>query len=313
MTSGQPAGPFIDPLGKSLVAPMHDPTILVDDDEAKTPYLVYGHKEDGGYRIAQLNEDMISLAETPKLIEINGKEWEDAPNWMDKSYIFKHKGTYYLSWGRDYAVSDKAYGPYTCKGAVGEGHNLNEFAHGSFFWWKGQFYHVWCYYVNPARKYRETIMTYCHFDNAGNIITDTDFLDDHFEYGVARYHANWKKIQAEWFYSKSEEATKNFISGRNLELTNLIGNSWVCYQNVAFPGNSGSFEAWIRCAGTGKLEIRLDSPEGEKVTEIELSDTKGNYQSFKGEIKVAEGERDIFLIPKGELMISLDYFSFGIK
>lgn len=74
MTSVTPSGPFIDPLNKPLVSPMHDPTILIDDDAYKTPYLVYGDKENGnGFHIAKLNTDMISLAETPKLIKINGK------------------------------------------------------------------------------------------------------------------------------------------------------------------------------------------------------------------------------------------------
>ena len=103
MTADSPTGPFKDALGKPLIAPMHDPTILIDDDE--TPYIIYGDKEGGGYHIARLNEDMISLAEKPKPIEINGEEWESAPNWMDKNYLFKHLDTYYLSWGSFYATS----------------------------------------------------------------------------------------------------------------------------------------------------------------------------------------------------------------
>ena len=38
MSAPTPIGPFTDSLGEALVAPMHDPTILQDDDANKTPY-----------------------------------------------------------------------------------------------------------------------------------------------------------------------------------------------------------------------------------------------------------------------------------
>lgn len=105
MQANQPEGKYTDALGKPLVAPMHDPTILVDDNMRQTPYLVYGDKEGGGYHIARLNKNMVSLAEKPRPIAIEGEAWQNAPTWMDKNYIFKHRDTYYLSWGRDYAIS----------------------------------------------------------------------------------------------------------------------------------------------------------------------------------------------------------------
>lgn len=56
-------------------------------------------------------------------------------------------GIYYLSWGTDYATSTNIYGPYQSVGRTGQGFGLGPFAHGSFFEWKGQLYHVWCYYL----------------------------------------------------------------------------------------------------------------------------------------------------------------------
>ena len=46
------------------------------------------------------------------------------------------------------------------------------------------------------------MMTYCHFDDQGHIVTDTDFLNQHFATGVGHYDAGWSKIEAEWFYEK---------------------------------------------------------------------------------------------------------------
>ena len=183
LVADNPAGPFSDPRGDYLVSPMHDPTVLVDDDAA---YLVYGDKA-GDFCIARLGDDMISLAESPQPIAINGAEWEQAPEWQDKNYLFKKDGLYYLSWGQDYAVSSSPYGPYTCVGAVGQGHSLDFFAHGSFFNWRGQDYHIWCRYLREGYKYRDCILSFCHLvDN--RIITDTKFLDLHFARKVSGNH-----------------------------------------------------------------------------------------------------------------------------
>jgi len=171
MSADRPEGPYRDVLGSPLVAPLHDPTILIDDDPARTPWMLYGEKSVGGYQLVRLNTDMVSVAEGPYTVRIRGREWEDAPEWMDKNYLFKRDGLYYLSWGRDYAVSETIQGPYNCVGAVGHGEGLNEFAHGSFFHWRGQDYHVWCRYLRPGYKFRELVLRPCRI-GAGRIVTD---------------------------------------------------------------------------------------------------------------------------------------------
>ena len=55
MQSKSPSGPFKDALGKALVAPMHDPTIL--RDKAQKSYIVYGDKEGGGFHVASSLSD----------------------------------------------------------------------------------------------------------------------------------------------------------------------------------------------------------------------------------------------------------------
>ena len=262
MSSDSPTGPFTDALGKPLVSPMHDPTIFTDDDENKTPYIVYGDKTDS-YYIARLNEDMISVAESPKPIEIHSELWDKAPKWMDKNYLFKYKDTYYLSWGRDYATSKNVYGPYKDGGSVGMGHHLNELAHGSFFWWKGQFYHVWCYYLKNGFKFRESIITYCHIDDNGKIVTDTNFLDNHFKNGVGQYDASWEKIEAEWYYEISEGIEKKGTREHGFSLTSLKDKSWIKYANVHFLDHQQRLQLTFKNSkGKGKIEIREGSLSG---------------------------------------------------
>lgn len=299
MVSDSPTGPFKDALGKALVSPMHDPTVFMDDDKQKTPYLIYGDKAGGGFHIAALNDDMISLSERPKPIQIRGKEWEHAPEWMDKNYLFKHGDTYYLSWGRDYAISKDIYGPYESVGSVGNGHNLNEFAHGSFFGWKGQMYHIWCYYIKQGYKFRESIITYCHFDEDGKIVTDTGFLDAHFANGVGQYNASWNTIEAEWYYEISEGITKKGNKEKGFVLTHLRHGDWVRFANVTFDKAFDKFVANASLKGKkGRIEIRMGSPEGDVLGKVKLRPAAA-VKEFKGRIKDYKGTTDLYLVFKG--------------
>ncbi len=316
MVGDSPVGPFKGALGKPLVAPMHDPTILIDDDAGKTPYIIYGHKEGGGYHIAKLNNNMISLAETPKPISITGEDWENAPIWMDKNYLFKYDSTYYLSWGQDYAVSNNIYGPYHGAGAVGHGHGLNNFAHGSFFWWKGQFYHTWCRYQRPGYKFRETLITYCHFDDEGKIITDTDFLDQHFSNGVGQYNAAWPKIEAEWYYQisgnhiqKQGNRTDGFV------LSNIKENDWLMFANVSFDKKYNKLIAKIaHTVENGFIEIRTDSITGELAGKIKLQSSKKSdaFQEVHCTLSDIVGKKDVYLkfIGLKQGTVTLDWLSF---
>jgi hypothetical protein len=315
MSSSSPAGGFKDALGKPLVAPMHDPTILIDDDLNKTPYLIYGDKEGGGFHITKLNDDMISVAETPKPIQIIGDAWENAPHWMDKNYIFKHQETYYLSWGRDYATSKNIYGPYTCTGSVGNGYNLSELAHGSFFNWKGQFYHIWCYYLKKGFKFRESIITYCHMDDNGKIVSDTSFLDKHFGNGVGQYNASWDKIEAEWFYEISKGIQKAGTKDKGFILTNIKDNDWIRFAHVNFDKTYQKIIANIAFIGRkGTLEIRTNAPNGKCIgsVKIDSKNYNNNFQNIACKIDQVVGNQDIYLRFKGSenSSLQLDWIEF---
>lgn len=313
MKSNSPTGLFKDALGKPLVKPLHDPTIFIDDDKNKTPYMVYGDKSDA-YYVVKLNEDMISTAETPKAITIEGEAWEQAPEWMDKNYLFKYKDTYYLSWGREYATSKTIYGPYKTAGAFGKGHHLDEFAHGSFFWWKGQFYHVWCYYIEQGFKFRESIISYCHIADDGAIVTDTAFLDQHFQNGVGQYSASWDKIEAEWFYEKSSEVLKTGSKEEGFKLSNIKNNGWVKYANVNFSDQVSEIELALKnIEGKGEIEIRTGSLDGEILAKIEVKRHKNKTsQIVSSSIKNVSGKKDIYFKFVGDekFKVALDYFKF---
>ncbi|OAV45802.1 1,4-beta-xylanase [Lewinella sp. 4G2] len=316
MTGPTPAGPFRDVLGQPLVAPRHDPTAFIDDDAGNTPYLLYGDKE-VSFRIARLNENMTSLAETPRPLTITGEEWAQAPEWMDKSYLFKYQDTYYLSWGRDYATSDNVYGPYVGRGPVGIGHHLNQYAHGSFFWWKGQFYHVWCYYLQQGKKYRETIISYAHFTNDGRLVTDTGFLDAHFANGVGRYDAGWDRIEAEWYYEipTATSATKQDAPGAGFQVANLQAGDWLRYANVDFSKGVTESTACLSSTEVGtRIEVRIDGIDGEKLGEILVPATGGAdaFRAVSTAVSPINGVHDLYLTVVGgdKGGVGLDWFGF---
>lgn len=83
MVADTPVGPWRDPLGKPFLAEGFVPTKTPDpglfkDDDGEC-YVVFGTFD---FYIARLNEDMISLAETPRKINIINLE---APYGKDKT------------------------------------------------------------------------------------------------------------------------------------------------------------------------------------------------------------------------------------
>ncbi|MFC3443738.1 family 43 glycosylhydrolase [Sphingobium rhizovicinum] len=118
--SDTPFGPWRDPLGKPMIAKgqvntaSRDPGILQDVDGVN--YIVFGTFD---FYIARLNEDMISLAEAPRLIEINNKEGPfGLGKTDDKPFLHRRGNYYYLSWGTYYGMSKSPYGPFDCKGPL---------------------------------------------------------------------------------------------------------------------------------------------------------------------------------------------------
>lgn len=80
MVSRDPGKGFRDALGHPLLPEgltptrSYDPAVFIDDDEQASPYIVFGTPvwaNGDSYYIARLNEDMISLAETPRKLLLN--------------------------------------------------------------------------------------------------------------------------------------------------------------------------------------------------------------------------------------------------
>ena len=231
--SDSPTGPFVDALGKPLLpkdlteTAQYDPTVFVDPD-TDVPYIIWGGGM--GYYIARLQEDMISLAEDPRQILVDGKL-----AWDDKSFIHKKNGLFYLTWASWYATSESIYGPYTTRGNVGISED-----HGSWFEWNGQDFYAYTI-LDPYRFYRSTGLCYVHYRANGEIVAD-DLIA---EYGVGLYDAEWRKIKAAW-YMKGVHVSKldNIWGGFDVSVQN---GSELYYPNVYGLEKKSKIWFWANC------------------------------------------------------------------
>lgn len=313
-----PDGIYEDILGKPLLPNYltptreYDPCCFIDDDPHQTPYIVFGWWDSRGteryFQIAKLNEDMMSLAEKPRPIKITGVEYN-----LDKPNLHKHGDLYYISMGSLYATSTNVYGPYTYRGQVGSTFGLGLRAHGNFKEWNGQWYHVWCRYVKPPFRYRESLMTYLHYKDNGEMVADEQFLEKHFSAGVGQYDANWDKIEAEWYFRKSELVSKKESLAGGFEMRVLSERSFLFYPNVRnIPANATiGFHVSSVSAGCS-IEVRDGSETGAILGTCTVPHTGGwdQFRNLSCSLHNQPGRHSLCLTFKGqaEELVRLDWF-----
>jgi arabinoxylan arabinofuranohydrolase len=324
VVADSPIGPWESPLGSEPLMEGRDPGVFMDDDGKA--YLLTGVWD---YSIAELGEDMISLAEEPKNIEIlnprgpynhDGKNSEEPTD--DKPYLHKHKGKYYLSWGCYYAMSDFVYGPYTYKGCFivedrtdpefrGGEAGLTHDRHGSFFQWNNQSYFN-CNDLssNGAHKFwRNTIIMYIHYRDNGEI--EPVYIN---RIGVGQYDAAAGPIEAENYY-KAVAAEKHQNMEDGFELRGLHAASSLVYSNVMNLSENckATFRIWSENPGGGLIEVWSEGDESQLLGTCEFPETRGKYKTVKCRLKNKAEKQSIRLVFKGagSELLRLDRMSFN--
>lgn len=284
VTGNTPAGPWKDPLGRPLIpkgltpTAERDPGILMDDDGSN--YIVFGTWD---YYIAKLNDDMISLAESPRLIQLDRKFGPYGEGKTDdKPFLHKRAGVYYLSWGCFYAMSNSPYGPFYYKGSIinleytapdFRTDNLVHDRHGSFFQFHGQ----WYYACNDQsqkgsqRYYRNSILSYVHYCENGEIAPVRIR-----SLGVGRYDAAQGIVEAEDFFKIEGGSVRECPAG-GFEVRGLTDRSFLLYPNIENVPQRAKLILRLssRAGGTGKIEIRERDREGELLGRAVIPDSGG--------------------------------------
>ena len=291
-----PVGPWKEALGKPLLTSNLTPTHEYDMaifEENEEHYIFFGVWD---YYVAKLNDDMISLAETPKKIIINnprgpynrdGKN-KDMPT-DDKPFVHKYNGKYYLSWGCFYAISDNLYGPYDYidtiikESSFAKGYDAPTWPngylqgrHGSFFEWHNQWYFVYCDISQTGNRYfRDAFISYVHYKENGEM--DVIRVDG---VGVGQYDANNGSIEAEdYFKANNVYKTENTIGG--FSINSKENNGFVTYPNIQNLKAKSTIEFEILSKTDTEIEVRDGSPTGKLLAMCKF--TANNTKAFKKE------------------------------
>ena len=327
MVADNPGGPWSDPLGKPLLSenltPTHEYDLGIFQDTSGEYYIVFGVWD---YYIARLNEDMISLAESPREIEIynpRGPYNPDGSNTErptdDKPFLHMYKGNYYLSWGCFYAMSDNVYGPYDFKGSIIEEESFSpgyahptwpngfrQGRHGSFFEWHNQWYFAYCDISQTGNRYfRDTFISYIHYKSNGEM--EIIRVDGN---GVGEYNANLT-IQAEDYFAASS-IEKLQSSDGGFCVADIDNNDYLIYNNIRELYSKSRINLNFICHRSAYVEIRKDNPEGPLLTSSELQRTK-QKQIVSLKLHGLSDMENICILFKGEGhdLIEFDSFSFN--
>ncbi len=352
-----PLGPWKDPIGKALltgrspgcegVVWCFDPAVLVDDDGSAYIYFGGGVPNDGKNgeqnnpktaRVAKLGADMISIDGEAKEI--------DAPCMFEDGGIFKYNDKYYYSYCSNfikphkegypgygsicYMVSDDPMGPFTYAGEIfsnpsvwfGTGGNN----HHATFVYEGKSYFI--YHAQTVSKalgaqkgYRSTHIDKIEMNKDGSIRPIKGTYA-----GIPQLHEMnpYQRIEAEtiaWNAGvKARPCNEGgaLFEGYNMMLTDLQDGDWTSVSQLNFTDGAGEFKVSAASAKGGKIEVRLDSPEGALIGMADVPATGGEdvYQTVTCKVGNVTGTRNIFLIFRGsetENIMNVDYFQFTEK
>lgn len=327
MVSVSPSGPWKDPLGKPLLSAemtaTHEYDMGIFEDKKGDFYIVFGVWD---YYIAKLNEDMLSLAEKPRKIEIknpqgpynlDGKNTEKPTD--DKPFLHSYNGKIYLSWGCFYAMADNVYGPYDYKGSIVEKESFSpgydaptwptgfkQGRHGSFFEWHNQWYFAYCDISQTGNRYfRDTFISYVHYKPNGEMaLIRVDGI------GVGEYDANNGKIEAEDYFKASGTSKKMNANG-GFSVTDIDEGDFLVFPNIKGLEQKTKIEMNLVKVKKSTIEIREDSPTGQLIASYKLNKSgKEGINSF--DIPSQMSTRDLCFVFKGRGsdLVQLDWISF---
>jgi hypothetical protein len=330
MVSDSPSGPWKDPLGKPLLSsektPTHEYDMGIFEDTKGDFYIVFGVWD---YYIAKLNEDMISLAEKPRKIEIknprgpynlDGKNNEKPTD--DKPFIHSYNGKFYLSWGCFYAMSDNVYGPYNYTGSIIEKESFapgydaptwptgfKQGRHGSFFEWHNQWYYAYCD-ISPTgnRYFRDTFISYVHYKPNGEMaLIRVDGI------GVGEYDANNGKIEAEdYFKAPGTSIRMNADGGFNV--TEIDGGDYLIYPNIKGLSGKSAIEFKVTVDKATTIETHKDSPDGELLASCKVKPAKSvtGFETIGCNLPQLDDKQSLCFVfkGKGKSLVQFESFHF---
>lgn len=339
LTSDSPVGPWIDPIGKPLITRntpgvegvtwLFDPAVLVDDDGKAYIYFGGGIPEGKAEmpdtaRVMQLGEDMVSVLGEAVTIP--------APYMFEDSGINKFGGRYYYTYCSNfsggtrpenspppgeiaYMVSEHPMGPWTYQGTI-----LKNPGH--FFGVGGNNHHVifqlrqnWyiAYHAQTLSKsmgvpkgYRSTHLNRVYFEPDGTIKEIEADMEGVKGIQPLNPFQRTEAVTMAWnagIQVNTSTAAEDSQGGPILTVTDIHDRDWIAVANADFGKGASAFTAWVSGIDAGgRLELRLDRPDGERIGTVDVppsSDTEQRME-FSIEVSGASGIHHLYFVFTGQ-------------
>jgi hypothetical protein len=308
--ANRPYGPFVPEPAPIIGAHGIDPCVFIDKDGQ-----AYLYWSAGNIYVARLKENMLELASNPQIIaNLPEKGLKEGP------FLFERKGIYYLTFPHvenkterlEYAISKSPEGPFKMAGVImDEAPNGCWTNHHSFINFRNQWYLF--YHQNDLSP---------KFDKNRSARIDSLFFNDDGTIQIVKpslrgvgLTATSKEIQIDRYSRKSDGVsivlndTLHLFSGWKTIFNKQ--NAWVQYNAVDF-GLSKPKSASVRAYSPqgGKLEIRLDRPDGKIIAVIEIPQGK-NWGIFPSKVlKNPKGTHNLIITSKNIGQVEIDWLQF---
>ncbi len=314
-----PEGPYTDPLGHALVPGAWgyiDPSVFIDDDGQA--YLFWGNN---GLWYGKLGDDMISLPDSLQevdtyLVEAFGKhkiahDWSKKanrimPNFEEAPWVYKIGDTYYLEYAAGgvpehwaYSTAKNINGPWTYRGKI-MGESPNSFTiHGGSIEYHGMrymFYHCGRA-VNGHGYHRSSSIEPFQMNADGSI----PFIPITKE-GVTKAVRNlnpFVRVEAETM-ADCRGLKTDLTQGKEHYITKVDDGDWLKVRSVDMKKGLKSVTACVRkMQKDSKIEVRIDSKDGDVIATINMPQGKDAWQNVKASAKPVAGVHDVYLVFKG--------------
>jgi hypothetical protein len=287
-----PAGPFMDPLGRELAASGSsniDPTVFIDDDGQA--YMYWGN---GTLRYVRLNEDMISYSGGVTEVPLSG--------FTEGPWFYKRESLYYMVYAAtgsgsekiSYATSDSPTGPWTVRGdvmAAGQIYTnhpgvVDYKGHSYFFYHNGD--------LSGGDGYKRSVcvqeFTYGADGSIPMLTMNSEGPD-----AVATLNP-FEQVEAETIAFSSGLKTEDCDdTGGGLNVTSISNGDYIKVKNVDFLDGVTSFDARVSSAGSGAtIELHLDSKTGTLLGTCDVSGAS-SWTTTTCPVSGGSGTHDLFL------------------
>lgn len=321
-----PYGPFYDALGKPLVSSGKgdiDPTVMIDNDGQA--YLYWGNPF---CYYVKLNEDMISysgdIVRVPMTEESFGKRegnvTERPTLYEEGPWLYKHNDWYYLLWAGGpipehlgYSMSKSPVGPWKYAGTLMPTEGGSFTNHPGIVDYKGSTY---LFYHNGALPggggfTRSVCVQKAEFNKDGTLVPME--MTAGIEKGLETLNP-YRKTEAETMaFSEGMKASQNKEVG--VFVNAMKDGAYIKVKDVDFRKEGASkFTARLGTTHNGgvTLEVRLDSPQGNLLTTVNVPMTGGDnrWSLVSSDVAKVSGVHDLYFICKGKKPGRLMYFDY---